>query len=231
MPFRGSVVIAALSLAALVPSGALAAGGPKLPLVRTIQSGPWSDGKTWEGGKVPGAGARVQVREGHTVAYDLKSDQVIRSIHVAGALTFARDRNTELNVGLIKIQPGTDASEDGFDCDAHLPNPDPAKPKPALEIGTAAAPIPAQFTATVRLHHVEGLDKETCPAIICCAGRMDLHGAPFVNTWLKLATHAKPGETTVTVQGDLAGWRAGDRVILTGTFHPDGNEKAPTLVS
>src|SRR5437764_796905 len=49
------------------------------------------------------------------------------------------------------------------------------------------------------------------------------------NTWSKLAQHAKRGETAVTVQGDLTGWRAGDRVILTGTFHPDGDEKAPVL--
>lgn len=178
---------------------------------------------------MPPAGARIQIREGHTITYDLNSDQVFRSIHVAGTLTFARDRSTRLDVGLIKIQPGDNASEDGFDCDAHTPQPDAIKPKPALEVGTQSQPIPAKFTATIRLHHVEGLDKETCPAIICCAGRLDLHGAPLANTWVKLAQHAKPGEATVAVQNDLTGWRAGDRVILTGTFHPDGDEKTPVL--
>ena len=83
--------------------------------------------------------------------YDVVSDVVIRSVHVAGTLTFARDRNTKLCVGLVKIQPGEDASEHGFDCDLHPQTPDPTKPKPALEIGTAADPIPARFTATVRL--------------------------------------------------------------------------------
>ena len=81
--------------------------------------GPWSAPATWEGGKVPAAGSRVQIRPGHTVTYDLKSDRVIRSIHVAGTLRFAHDKDTRLDVGLIKIQPGDDASEDGFDCDAH----------------------------------------------------------------------------------------------------------------
>jgi G8 domain len=202
-----------------------------VPLVRSAQSGVWSEAKTWEGGKVPESGARVQIREGHTVTYDLNSDRVIRSIHVAGTLCFARDRNTRLDVGLIKIQPGNDATEDGFACDAHLPIPDPAKPCPALEIGAASDPLPAKFTAMIRLHHVEGLDKESCPAVICCAGRMDLHGAPLAHTWLKLAQSAKPGDTTVPVQGDLTGWRSGDRVILTGTFHPDGNEKTPVLAT
>ena len=74
----------------------------------------------------------LQIRTGHQVVYDRKSDAVIRSIHVAGTLSFATDRDTELNVGLIKIQPGNDASEDGFNCDAHPSPVDPTQPKPAL---------------------------------------------------------------------------------------------------
>src|SRR6202030_1640438 len=95
-------------------------------LIRSAQSGPWSAPQTWGGG-IPGAGARVQVRTGHTVTYDVSSDQAIRLIHVAGTLRFAPDRDTRLDVGLIKIQAGDDASENGFDCDAHAGSgPDPA---------------------------------------------------------------------------------------------------------
>src|SRR5262249_47846140 len=101
-------------------------------LIRSAQSGAWSAPATWEGGKVPSAGARVQVRQGHTVTYDLKSEQPIRLIHVAGTLSFARDRDTRLDVGLIKIQAREDASEDGFDCDAHAAEAEPGKPRPAL---------------------------------------------------------------------------------------------------
>src|SRR5262249_35057646 len=90
-------------------------------VVRTAESGPWSLPATWEGGKVPAAGARIQIRARHTVTYDLNSETAIRSVHVAGTLTFARDRDTRLDVGLIKIQPGDDASENGFECDAHVP--------------------------------------------------------------------------------------------------------------
>ena len=88
---------------------------------------------------VPGGGARVQVREGHTVVYDVKSEQPIRLVHVAGTLTFARDKDTQLDVGLIKIQPGDDVSEDGFDCDAHLPSGPAHGPRPALEVGEDCA--------------------------------------------------------------------------------------------
>src|SRR5438552_15137751 len=108
-------------------------GAPQVPapLIRSAQSGPWSALATWEGGKLPNKGERVQIRTGHRVVYDLSLpvvdretrsyfNPVLRSIHVAGILAFARDRNTRLNVGLIKIQAGDDASEDGFKCDAHV---------------------------------------------------------------------------------------------------------------
>jgi hypothetical protein len=130
------------------------------PLVRTAQSGPWSAAATWEGGKVPKAGERVQVRSGHQITYDLKSEQVIRSIHVRGTLRFADDRDTALSVGLIKIQAGEDATENGFDCDHATRLPEHA-PRPALEVGTPEAPLDAKYTALIRLTYVEGLDKQS----------------------------------------------------------------------
>src|SRR6516164_9239134 len=80
-----------------IPSLGAAEGVP--PLVRSARTGPWSAPATWEGNKVPGAGVRVQVRTGHTVTYDLKSDQVLRSIHVAGTLSFSPDKDTRLDIG------------------------------------------------------------------------------------------------------------------------------------
>src|SRR5262249_20291185 len=169
----------------------------------------------WEGGKVPAAGARVQVRAGHAVTYDVRFDEAIRSIHVAGTLTFARDRDTALTVGLIRIQDGDDAGEDGFDCGAHVGPSDPDKPRPALEAGTPNDPIPAGRTAVIRLAMAEGLDRESCPAVVCCGGRMDLHGAPLARTWVKLGGTVEAGDKQVRLAEPAAGWRAGDRVIVT----------------
>jgi hypothetical protein len=193
------------------------AAAADMPLVRSAKSGPWSSAGTWEGGKVPSAGARVQVRTGHRVVFDVSSDVAIRSIHVAGTLTFAADRDTRLDVGLIKIQAGDNASENGFDCDAHLKEPDPGQPRPALEVGTPDRPIEAKDTALIRLVPFDGMDRETCPAIICCGGRMDFHGAPMNHTWVKLGATAKAGDSTVTLAEAVTGWRAGDRVIVTAT--------------
>jgi hypothetical protein len=188
-------------------------------LIRSAQSGPWSKPATWEGGKVPAAGARVQVREGHAVTYDVQSDQVIRLLHVAGTLTFARDRDTRLDVGLIKVQSGDNASEEGFDCDAHVPDPQPGKPRATLEVGTPDRPIDAKHTATIRLVYVPGMDRESSPAVVTCGGRMDFHGAPLSRTWVKLGTTAKKGDSTVTLGESVTGWKAGDRVILTATSY------------
>lgn len=212
-------IIAAALLALAIPTVA----ANETPLIRTAQSGPWSEAATWEGKALPQAGARVQIREGHTVLYDRKSEQPIRSIHVAGTLEFARDRDTLLVVGLIKVQAGEDASENGFDCDAHLPFRDPEQPRPALLVGLPEAPIPSDKNAIIRLKYFEGMSEETCPAIVCCGGRMEFHGAPIAKTWTKLAREAYRNEAVILLnQADVAGWKPGDHIILSGTTRQFG---------
>ncbi len=186
-------------------------------VVRSVQSGRWSVAATWSSGNVPKKGEIVQVREGHRVVYDVVSDSVIRSLHIAGTLTFATDVDTRLDVGLIKIQPGDDISEDGFDCEAHMPEMDESEVRPALEVGTPGQPVSAAHTALIRLVYIDGMDKQSCPALVCCGGRMDLHGAPLSRTWLKLDAPAESGATTIVLAESVTGWRTGDRVLLTAT--------------
>ncbi|WP_050027544.1 G8 domain-containing protein [Verrucomicrobium sp. BvORR034] len=205
-----------LSIFLLHFTGQLSAAEP--PTVRTAGSGPWSSTSTWERGQLPAPGQKVQILPSHTIIYDVASDEVIRSIHIGGSLTFARDRNTKLCVGLIKIQPGADTREEGFDC--HAPStPVPAGvPQAALEVGTVALPIPRPYTALIRLTPVEGLDPNSCPAIICCGGRMDLHGAPLLRTWVKLGrTNENSAEFDLELAERVPDWRKGDQILITGT--------------
>ena len=95
---------------------------------------------------------------------------------MAGTLTFARDRDTRLDVGLIKIQPGDDASDNGFDCDAHIPGSHAGGPRPTLRFRSPGRPIEEKRTALIRLVDFDGVDKSAWPAIVCCGGRMRLHG-------------------------------------------------------
>jgi hypothetical protein len=211
---------------------------------RSAHSGNWSDPATWEGGKAPAAGQNVQVRPGHVVIYDVQNEAALRTVHVAGTLRFSREKSTLLAVGLLKVTPGEQCSEDGFVCDAH------AAPAVAgagagagakdcvLEIGTADAPIPAGVTATIRLTYFDGMDKETLPALMSCGGRMDVHGAALSRTWLKLGADAKKGDGSVTLEEAVSGWRVGDRVIVTSsqqaygysdTFRTVPGKKAPEV--
>src|SRR3954470_17991318 len=104
-----------------------AAQAAEVDTIRSARSGPWSAAQTWQDGRVPAAEARVLIRTGHRVVYDAKSEQAIRSIRIAGQLTFARDRDTRLDVGLILVQAGEEtAAESGFDCLAHSDHSSPA---------------------------------------------------------------------------------------------------------
>jgi G8 domain len=153
----------------------------------------------------------IEILPGHTVVYDQQSDQAMRMIHVSGTLTFARDRDTRLDVGLLKI--GGDSTEDGFNCSMQ----DHSGARPALEVGTPDDPIPASHTAQIRLVYFEGLDKESFPSLMCCGGRMDFHGAPLSRTWLKIGAPASKGDTEITLAEPVSGWRPGDQIILTAT--------------
>ncbi len=184
---------------------------------RSAKSGAWSAPATWANGRAPKAGDRVQVRAGHTVVYDASLTEAIRMIHVAGTLTFSREKSTRLEVGLIKIEPGETTTEDGFDCHADAPATTATDTLPILEIGTAERPIPAGVTALIRLVHFEGMNPETLPAIINCGGRWDTHGAPLNRTWLKLGASVKGGETSVKLSETVSGWRVGDKVIVTAS--------------
>jgi G8 domain-containing protein len=195
---------------------------------RTARSGSWSDAATWEAGRAPRAGDRVQVRTGHRVIYDALSSDAIRMVHVAGTLTFTRDRSTRLDVGLLRIEAGEDVDEEGFDCALEhgddKADPEPRREQPALEIGTPERPIPAGVTATIRLVYIDGMDRQALPAIVDCGGRWDAHGAPLSRSWVKLGATARAGDSRIALAEEVAGWRVGDRVIVTGsTYEPQGS--------
>jgi len=208
--------------------------GPVRFTVQSARSGDWSNPQTWDPPRVPGKGDLVLIRGGTRVVYDVESEEVLRLVQVVGTLTFARDRDTLLNVGIVKVQNSTVCSEAGFACDFHNvnafgePKAAPGGPIPALEIGTPQDPIPRQYQARVRLHYHPGTNKNDAPAIACCSARMDIHGAPLNRTWVDLAENAEAGSSTVKVAGDLAGWQVGDQIIVTGSEHNYGADDPQT---
>jgi hypothetical protein len=218
-----------LALASLFLCGPLSAQ-QNVATFQSAKSGAWSDAATWQGGKRPAAGSKVLIRTGHAVVFDANG-ATVRSLHISGTLSFAPDRNTSLDVGLIRIQAGDGTDESGFDCDAHVDAPKPGEPRPALLVGTPEQPVAADATARIRLVWFEGLDKQSCPAIVCCGGRMDFHGAAMNRTWVKLGAPVKAGDSTVALAEPVTGWRPGDRVILTATTRQNKLKKTFTAPS
>ncbi len=180
--------------------------------------GAWSDQATWKPQRLPRDGDRVRIAAGTTVTFDLERSPVVRSLDIEGVLRFARDRSTELNVGVVRIGSGGHDHGSGVE-DVHKT--DQAPPRQltsALEVGLPEAPIPAPHTARIRLHALEGMNLEDEPAIIARpGGRLDLHGAPLSRTWVKLGATAEPGASVVVLSQPVTGWRVGDEVIVTAS--------------
>lgn len=186
--------------------------------MQSRQSGPWSAPTTWEGGRAPAAGDSVFVKRGHRVTYDVASPDAIRVVHVAGTLAFSTDRDTRLDVGLLRVQPGEAfAGEANVDAHVHSATTQPISDRPALEAGTFDTPIASDHTATIRLAYIDGMDRTICPALVANGGRVDLHGAPMNRTWVKLGFTAEVGEQRVFLDEPVTGWKVGDRVLLTAT--------------
>src|SRR5207253_8087797 len=104
----------------------------------------------------PAAGGRVLIRPGHTVTYDVKSNDVIRAVQIGGTLSFARDRDTLLNTGLVRIAPGEEYSEEGFECDAHLPAHGGHQARPKARGSRAPHTTQDQTTEPQPRGHLEG---------------------------------------------------------------------------
>jgi hypothetical protein len=191
--------------------------------VQSIADGDWTNPKIWQPQRLPKAGDRVLVSSRTSVRFDAKTTPVIRLIQVAGTLRFARDRSTELNVCLLKVQAGNKCTERGFACDFNSlkpngePNAQPGKSLPTLEVGTQQNPIPAAHTARIRLHYLEGMDKKDAPALVCCSARMELHGSPLERPWVKLGATCQPGDAKVVVNENISDWRIGDEIIVTAS--------------
>jgi hypothetical protein len=193
--------------------------------VQSVKDGKWSDTSTWKPARVPGKGDRVLVSRGTFVEYDAKQKDVVRLLQIVGTLNFARDRDTELNVGILTVQHTDECSEHGFACEFEGADTGPKTPAdewPSLIVGTPEHPIPAQHTARIRLHFLKGMDKGDAPAIACCSGRMEIHGAPLSRTWVKLSADVAEGARTVNLSEGVTGWRVGDDVIVTATNRAGG---------
>lgn len=232
-PFARTAVLIGLNIVSFVAVACgVATSDEVASVVKTRQSGVWSDLSTWEGNTLPEPGQSVKIRPGHHVIYDISTKAPFRAIHVGGQLEFSSEVSTRLDCGLIRIQDGEELREDGFDCELHDTNPESTSSQATLLVGSPVRAIPASCQALIRLHPIPGLDEKSFPAIVCCGGRMDLHGAPMNRTWMKLANTVEPDASEIELADAVTGWRPGDRILVVSTarifLFGEGRQLIPT---
>jgi hypothetical protein len=162
-----------------------------------VKDGSWFDPATWAGGEVPGEGARVVIPAGVTIAYDGESSASILTVRIDGALDFATDRDTFLEVDTLIV------TDNG-----------------ALIIGTKDDPVDADVRAVIQIADNGPIDVQWDPRLlsrgVVTMGTVEINGAEK-ETFLKVAADPMKGDTTLTLEAPPEGWQVGDRLVLTGT--------------
>ena len=162
-----------------------------------IVSGNWSDPNTWSNQQVPGPNANVWIMPGRTVTIDGISNVPLRTVRDDGTIQFDVDRNTQLKADTIFV-----------DMDG------------TFLMGTAAAPIMPQYTATVLFADRGPIDRVWDPFALSrgmlSMGTVRVFGAATTGH-VALAVAPTVGSTTIRLAGAQVNWKVGDNVVVTGT--------------
>jgi len=166
-----------------------------------VNDGSWFDPNTWANGEVPPDGAKVYIPEGVTVDYDGESTVSLFTVRIDGALDFATDQNTFMEVDTMIVAPTG-----------------------ALTIGTVDNPVAAGVETVIQIADNGPIDvswdSQLLSRGIVSRGTVEIHGDEK-DAFLKVATDPMAGDTSITLEAPPDGWAVGDKLVLTGTHLPD----------
>src|SRR5215831_6711648 len=167
------------------------------PTVTSVADGLWSNPATWSTGKIPASDARVVISTGRDVVYDVVSDTKLGCVEVRGLLRFQADADTRMKTANLMVM------DEGY-----------------LEVGSASAPIAASVTAEIIIAD-QKIDRRLDPAELGAGieslGRIRMHGAMKSPTFVRLAEEPMTGQTTLTLEQSVTGWKAGDHIVIPDT--------------
>ena len=223
-------IVALAAMCILGVPGALAAENPasfvlhldtipnfaQNPTIQSAQNGKWSSASTWNPARLPQAGDIVLIK--HEITYDsLTGEADVIGIDASAALRFATNQPTRLRVGTLLVMP------DG-----------------TLEVGTTAAPIPANVTAEIIIKDLpldltnDGVGvydpEQFGTGIVVVDGAWTMHGATKSPTFVRLSEESLAGSTTLSLSAAVSGWLPGDRLILPDTRHLLGKDDGKNYV-
>lgn len=198
-------------------SGGTEPGGSEPDGPGSTASGRWSDLLTWISGELPTSGDNVLIGPGETILLDTATAP-LDCLRIEGTLIADSAVDIGLTANCIEIMPGG-----------------------TLQIGTETVPYDRQATITLTgprgLHQARaednGLDNDGVQRAIRVmnGGSLKLFGATPQLLKAKLAAHATPGSTTLSLS-DTVNWRAGDRIAVSLTdFFGVGETEVLTLAA
>ena len=165
-----------------------------------IRDGAWTDPGTWSPG-VPPDGARVRIPGNRTVLMDAVDTGRVEWIRLEGTLRTAPDRDTRLRVGTLAGLMGS-----------------------RLEVGTAAAGIDAAHEARITFLDLGAIDRDRDPQELgrglVTMGQVEMRGVPR-SAFHAAAGPVRAGDAGILLETTPVGWRAGDRIAITGTAPGD----------
>ena len=185
----------------------------------SITSGNWSDPSVWTTGAVPTSSDSVTIESGHTINYDVLSDNILGPLTIKGTLKFSRTINTRL-----KLSDNLMVMMGGF---LDMGTPNDFIPK-NIKSEVIFVLTQAQADAYVGGPSFQATDKGLW---VMTEGRWEVYGFPLVRTWSKIASDAAAGSTSVIVDNDVSDWYVGGTVVITQTSNPGRPIFVPKLNS
>jgi hypothetical protein len=175
---------------------------------KAVKSGAWSDAATW-GGKKPTS--RAFIPNGVSVVADEVSTPNLKSVRVEGCLELSNKTNNRLNAEFVYVAP-----------------------KGELLAGTPSARVPATVVAEIVFPDLGPIDVNVDPTLtgkgVVATSRVRIYGAPK-DSRVKVGAAPKAGSATIALSKAPAGWRVGDRIVITGTRFVPQKYKNGILVS
>ena len=163
----------------------------------------WSNGASWPGGQVPGAGVAVVIPSDKAVLLDV-SPPPLASLRIEGTLVFD-ERDLELTAGHVLVL-GT------------------------LRVGTSTAPFRHRATITLTGTLSDGDVMGMGNRVLGVAGgTLDLHGEARKG-WTRLAATATAGSAQLQL-AEATEWRPGDRLVVASTDFDPGHAEVVEVAS
>jgi hypothetical protein len=175
-----------------------------------IQSGAWSDIRTWQGGRMPTAQANVLIPHDIVVTVNGEFDVALRTVRVDGTLAFDPTRSTALRVETLVVVHGGN-----------------------FEMGTPDNPIARQVTAELRFVDQGPMDPVWDPfglsGGLLVHGRATIRGAATTSQ-LALAVPPRAGDDVLTLTAAPVNWKVGDTLVLAGTSAEEAQDEELSIL-